>query len=78
MPSRELNSGLPYSKPTQYPELRRTLDVKVMYGLWKWRTGSLQEKEEEDDEVKKLREQVRLQNQERKFLLKKIHMMKVE
>jgi hypothetical protein len=37
----------------------------------------LQEKEEED-EVKKLREQVRLQNQERKFLLKKIHMMKVE
>jgi hypothetical protein len=38
----------------------------------------LQEKEEEDDEVKKLREQVRLQNQERKFLLKKIHMMKVE
>jgi len=39
--------------------------------------GSLQEKEEED-EVKKLREQVRLQNQERKFLLKKIHMMKVE
>jgi hypothetical protein len=38
----------------------------------------LQEKEEEEDEVKKLREQVRLQNQERKFLLKKIHMMKVE
>jgi hypothetical protein len=39
------------------------------------------EKEGEEQlrtELQKLREQVKLQNQERKFLLKKIHMLKVQ